>query len=272
MKRWLGAMVKSVVSLIVGCSNEAPPPSAPLDIHAAASTAPANMSVSELIDDLVNIHAPAIGVHPTALCEGFLPVGDTPEFAGGVIGSVPPQAFPQMIELVRRGAASLPLLIDHLADARPTRLSVEGVGGGFFSFACFSDEYDARVTSTPESTPNVGRDLEGNYTVRVGDVCFVLIGQIVNRNLLAVRYQPTAGLVVNSPIEAPSLVEKVRSDWGATDAADVLTSLLADARSNDDLLARPALVRLRFYFSDEYQRQRAAGLRDKIEELESAER
>jgi len=41
------------------------------------------------------------------------------------------------------------------------------------------------------------------YTVKVGDVCYAIIGQIVNRSLMAVRYQPSAGLVINSPIEMP---------------------------------------------------------------------
>jgi hypothetical protein len=61
----------------------------------------------------------------------------------------------------------------------------------------------------------VEKSFDGRYTVKVGDVCYVLIGQIVNRQLVAVRYQPTAGLIVNSPIEVPPLAEKVKNDWGA---------------------------------------------------------
>ena len=66
--------------------------------------------------------------------------------------------------------------------------------------------------------------------VRVSDVCYALIGQIVNRNLLPIRYQPSAGLVVNAPIEDPLLTEEVKRDWGGIDAKEHKASLLADAR------------------------------------------
>ena len=56
------------------------------------------------------------------------------------------------------------------------------------------------------------RHFSGTYTVKVADVCYTLIGQIVNRHLLAVRYQSSGGPIVNSPLEAPSLAEKVRKD------------------------------------------------------------
>jgi hypothetical protein len=91
----------------------------------------------------------------------------------------------------------------------------------------------------------------------------VLIGQIVNRRLLAVRYQPTGGLVINSPIEAPSLAEKVRSDWGSADTETLRQSLLDDihATNHPKRISRaeytprfvnPALARLRFYFPATY--------------------
>jgi len=103
----------------------------------------------------------------------------------------------------------------------------------------------------------------GTYTVKVADVCYVLIGQIVNRQLLAVRYQPSGGLIVNSPIEAPSLAEKVRNDWGKADAETLRQSLLEDigATNQPKRISRadytprfvnPALARLRFYFPTTY--------------------
>jgi hypothetical protein len=107
------------------------------------------------------------------------------------------------------------------------------------------------------------KSFSGRYTVKVGDVCYVLIGQIVNRQLLAVRYQPSAGLVVNSPIEAPVLAEKVREDWGHADVETLRASLLADIRAAShprgisraeytERFVNPALERLRQYFPDTY--------------------
>ena len=100
--------------------------------------------------------------------------------------------------------------------------------------------------------------------MKVGDVCYVLIGQIVNRRLLAVRYQPSAGLVVNSPIESPVLVERVRNDWGQADAEVLKAALLDDIHGTNrpkrvsraeyiDRFVDPALERLRLYFPDTYK-------------------
>lgn len=103
-------------------------------------------------------------------------------------------------------------------------------------------------------------------------MCYALIGQIVNRGLQLLRNQPTGVLVVNSPIEAPSLVEKVKDDWGNGEAETLRTSLLADIDVADSMLdidvidpeqfkesiyvkqvVNPALQRLRTYFPDAYK-------------------
>ncbi len=169
-----------------------------------------------------------------------------------------------MSELVRRGPVALPELLKHLDDRRPTKLEVGNddsarsshqVGVDFFAFSFFSDEYDPRLPHRRGPRP-MEKDFRGGYTVKVGDVCYVLIGQIVNRRLLAVRYQASGGLVVNSPVEAPVLVEKVRNDWGSGEAV-VRASLLSDvhAANHPGEISRvyPALERLRLYFPDTYK-------------------
>jgi hypothetical protein len=228
------------------------------------------MSVAGLIDDLVNIDAQAPGLHSMAVFGAFIADNSPAEFEVGVIGSAPPKSFPQMTELVRRGVSSLPLLIKHLDDKRPTNLIV---GGDFFMFAYFSDEYDPKTRVSRKRPAGLQEDFHGKYTVRVGDVCYALIGQIVNRNLLAIRYQPSAGLVVNSPIEAPVLIKEVKRDWGDIDANEHMASLLADARDGKDLWEYgPALRRLRFYYPDEYRQQAVGALKKKIREFESSEK
>jgi hypothetical protein len=229
-----------------------------------------NASVANLIDDLVDIDAQAPGLHSTALVRTFIADNSPSEFGGGVIGSAAPKNFPQMTELVRRGASSLPLLIKHLDDERPTKLTV---GGDFFMFRYFSDEYDSKRLAPRERSAGLEKNFDGEYTVRVGDVCYALIGQIVNRNLLAIRYQPSAGLVVNSPIEAPILIEEVKRDWADIDAKEHMASLLADARAGKDLWEyEPALRRLRFYYPDEYRHQAVGALKKKIRKFESGEK
>jgi len=179
-----------------------------------------------------------------------------------------------MSELVRRGPLALPDLIKHLDDRRPTKLEVGNqpsgmqVGVDVFMFMYFSDEYDSRVPNLMRGPSSMEKEFSGRYTVKVADVCFVLIGQIVNRSLLAVRYQPSGGLVVNSPIEAPVLAEKVRKDWGDADAGILRQSLLEDIHATNrpkqitragytGRFANFALERLRFYFPDAYGRLKA---------------
>jgi hypothetical protein len=253
--------------------------------------------VDQLIDDLTLIDSRSPGINSTAVYGGFIADNTAGSFRMGVLGPPPPTVPPQMSELVRRGPRALPELIRHLDDGRPTKLEVgdkpphEQIGVDTFAFMDFSDEYDPRI---PHWYDEKERKLEpwpmekafsGTYTVKVADVCYVLVGQIVNRELLAVRYQPTAGLTVNSPIEAPSLAEKVRNDWGHADAETLRQSLLEDIHATNQpkrisradytwRFVNPALVRLRFYFPDTYSALQGEDLkkRTEFEDQENKER
>jgi hypothetical protein len=240
-------------------------------------------SVAELIDELIQINAQSQGINSAAIYEGFIADDSPSSFEVGVLGVAPTKVPAQMRELVRRGPVALPELIQHLDDKRPTKLEVgnkpsgKQVGVDAFMFMYFSDEYDPRVPhwwsdeewkKGPRPTE---RSFDGIYSVKVADVCYLLIGQIVNRRLLAVRYQPSGGLVVNSPIEAPALVERVRNDWGRTDTQGLRAALLEDIHATNqpkgvsqdeytERFADPALARLRLYFPDAYNLLESADL------------
>lgn len=231
-------------------------------------------SVGQLIEDLTQIDSQSPGINSAAIYDGFIAENSPGQFGGGVLGIAPPQVPPQMSELVRRGPTALPELIKHLDDRRPTKLEVGNkpsgrqVGVDAFMFMYFSDEYPRVPHWFSEEDWKSGprpmeKSFEGRYTVKVGDVCYALIGQIVSRRLWAVRYQPSAGLVVNSPIEAPALIEKVKSDWGSADAEMLKASLLTDIHAANyptriskaeytERFVNPALQRLRLYFPDAY--------------------
>src|SRR5262249_48030258 len=67
------------------------------------------------------------------------------------------------------------------------------------------------------------------YMVKVGDICFNIIGQIVGRRYLAVRYQPTACIVINSPVADADLAKDVREIWTSnTPTRTLFHSLLTD--------------------------------------------
>jgi len=67
-----------------------------------------------------------------------------------------------------------------------------------------------------------------SYDIRVGDLCFNIIGQIVNRRFLCVRYQPSAIVIVNSPVLCPDLLDAVRKEWSNTTREKLRDSLVGD--------------------------------------------
>ena len=215
-------------------------------------------SPDALVENLAEIDQPSPGLAGTALYAAFIAEEADPVFQGGVLGSPPPVVPPSMRELVRRGIAALPSLIRHLADKRPTKLVIDD---RLLMWRVFDEEYDPRTRPPREACDSAciekqfkrGRAFRGAYSVKIGDLCFVLIGQIVNRDLTAVRYQPTGGLVVNSPIETPSLAERIKTDWGNIDATNHEASLRADLQEPDAAWRYgSALVRLRFYYPNAY--------------------
>jgi hypothetical protein len=269
-----------------------------LSYGTAVSSDYSQKSVAELIDDLTQIDSESIAIH-----SGYLPpigfiADETPvSVRTSREGIVVPDAPPQMRELVRRGPVALPELIKHLDDKRPTKLEVGRLPAPYaFSAKFFGGMYDPRVRDwdrkSPAPPPWKAIWIDTTYTMKVGDICYVLIGQIVNRNLAVVRPVPTGLLVVNSPIEVPELLDLVKSDWGNGDAETVKASLLADIRGTnyqvhaetvvnpkqklfkDQLYAtytvNPALRRLRLYFPDIY-RVLAGDDRTKKEEFERLE-
>ncbi|MBL8190831.1 MAG: hypothetical protein JNK38_22635 [Acidobacteria bacterium] len=246
------------------------------------------LTTTQLIDELTTIDSPGAGYHPTAWVSAFVAEDALSKFDGGVLGSQAPTIHLAFKELVKRGITSLPDLIKALTDKRETKLKV---GDNFFSFQYFSDEYELKQRkkmSVKESyallkaqlKTQFEKDVEkmkensfsGQYTLKVGDICYAAIGQIVNRSLNPVRYQPSAILVVNSPIAAPELVTKVVADWGNATADTLKLSLMSDVEvASSPFWAVPAIKRLRYYFPNEYQKLRKSKLGKKIRQAEIEE-
>jgi hypothetical protein len=215
-------------------------------------------SAKELINGLQDEASEGLGTHSTAWADGFLASDEAPTFRGGILGSEKPAVSPVMRELVRRGVAVLPDLLEHLEDARPTKLVVKLPFGGFGGM-WHSDEYEYRFDDERRQPAGVNsrgglddmRMTNGEYPVRVGDLCYVVIGQIVNRRMNVVRYQPTACIVINSPVETPSLAAAVRADWGGLNIEQHEKSLIEDAEYKGpfaEYALAAALARLRFYY------------------------
>ena len=203
-----------------------------------------------LIDKLVELARPRGGLRDDA--------------GGGTYFALSDDPFGR---LVRMGPAALPALLKHLGDARKTRLAftphASGMGGVFRY-----DEMQVPPTRTEErkriraavgdgvATDGwVGRDIDKEpiegHTVTVGDCCFAILGQIVNRPYEAVRYQPTLITAISSPTLEPRLAKAARAAWGYDDPGQVLARSLQEdfhSRAGGSLLQAGAAARLCVYF------------------------
>lgn len=211
------------------------------------------LSNAQLIDQLATLDKPVVGADGLGLYDGFIAAPETLGMSMGIVGAPRPAVPPQMVELVRRGVRALPDLLAHLTDARPTGIVVGNASKKFedmnYMWQVFANEYRDKV---PVGRSPVERSFAGPYTVKVGDLCFSLVGQIVGRWLTAVRYQATAGLVINSPLETPELARLARRDWRGTTVAGFRRYLLAEVMTDLSLRYEAALMRLRFYFPTDY--------------------
>lgn len=246
-----------------------------------------------LIDQLAQVDCNGPGLYEFMPFEDFWAVIPEPYPQAHLEGSKPDCVPEAMRALVRLGPQALPALVRHIDDRRPTGLRI-GVtlkpGETYMGGQIFAQEYESRAhvykadtlppfqDACPHDDCFAARDFEKPYTIKVGDICFTLIGQIVNRGLVAAHYQMTGWTLVNSPIETPALARSVRRDWAGVDADGLRDSLLADLRTplrgpppgyksrlNDPLpyeesealtlhtLYAGALRRLRFYFPQTYK-------------------
>jgi hypothetical protein len=215
---------------------------------------PVDPKVVALIDRLTEVAHEGPGTHSTAWASGLIAVDEGLQFAGGVLGSRKPVVAPPMQQLVRLGVAALPDLLNHLPDPRPTRLTVGQ--GGIITATWHSDEYSPRFVDPGRHPPGVNtiglgaRKTVLRYTVKVGDLCYVAVGQIVNRGLAAIRYQPSGCLVINSPVVTPALAAAARQDWAGLTREQHKHSLTEDAYDTSPGATPAALRRMYFYYPE----------------------
>lgn len=195
--------------------------------------------IRKLIGTLSSIDRPDYGFSSTMSGQAFLPVDGQTESTAFVITNHGLESSSALRELVGLGPDALPLLLEALDDQTPTKIKLHPSAMGVMWFdqemsgnplnllevqTLKMDDESAEVTGPEEYVKE--------YTVKVGDICFVAIGQIVGRSYAAVRYQPTACIVINSPTHDPELASKVRKIWRSEKPREFLfQSLLRDYSS-----------------------------------------
>jgi ankyrin repeat protein len=211
-------------------------------------------AILALIDQLAQVAEGDVGYSASVTGSAFLPLDTAGQVHTALLFQKPLTQSDPLRELVKRGAAALPHLLAHLNDGRKTPLQVthEHLIGGMW----FSEEFDRnRRTDKPLKG---GKAEDGKqpprqtaYTVTVGDLCFVAIGQIVNRSDNAVRYQPTAIIIVNAPTRSRALRGWVEQSWASLTPQQHRASLVADFRKPDREGRRlGACKRLAYYYPD----------------------
>lgn len=209
----------------------------------------------ELIDRLVEI-----GNDEFSIQTNILPYGDaTQGLPQGLrrLGDDGPKPADAMDELVRRGVPAVADLLAHLNDARPTKAVIKGMFGGI----TYGAEYDWNRRTEKAPPDGVGGDpifgktkpkvnvpeKRNEYNLAVGDLCFEIVGKIVGRRYLPVRYQPSAIVIVNSTVLCSDLCDMVRARWTALNVERHRESLIADVSKPDglghDVAALPVLSR-----------------------------
>jgi hypothetical protein len=200
-------------------------------------------AIKQLLHDLAKIDHPDSGLSGTFSGSSFAPVAGAQRLGGILFTPGNAKTSDAVVELVKLGPRAIPFLLEALDDRTPTKLvmkpPIAGVGGMWFADELAGNPASANEQKVIESRPRLDAlpnhfqpdnpENVGSYTVTVGDVCFVIIGQIVNRPYEAVRYQMTACVVLNSPTHDPLLAKEVRDLWSAANPTqNLIDSLLTD--------------------------------------------
>lgn len=275
-----------LLALAVLCAQAAAPgsvaPEKPrlADSKRYRATAEETARIAKCIEQLSDVEQPDIGFAPLMNGGGFLPVPEMRAFQGGILmQSHGLSTSPAAEGLVRLGPKAIPALLAALSDATPTKYTFDrvqkdilsGMGASWFGHEIPTSAKSEREQAARASHPAVFAETDSSahltrYTFARGDMAFVALGQIVNRSYVAMRYQPTACQVINSPVHDPEMAVVLRQIWTSDDPAALLyESLYADALGDgkadgSDVFSlgmssvdrNGAIARLVYYFPDDF--------------------
>ena len=195
--------------------------------------------ISKLIANLANIDSPDFGLSATISGESFAPIAGAQNASTFLWTDHRIKGSDDFKELVKIGPQALPFLLQALTDPTPTKLVMthdQGFGGMWFDHELAGNPgnvAEQKILATmPKPDGNPFQDSIDTYSVKIGDVCFVIIGQIVGRPYSAVRYQPSACIIINSPVHDTNLASHVRAIWSSPEPVQsLLNSYLLDFAS-----------------------------------------
>lgn len=181
----------------------------------------------------------------------------------------------EFLELVKNGPSSIPILVESLADRTPTKLTIDNTNAEVMAMRLVDSIWGnplnprERAVISKESLVLDFSKNKTSYTLTVGDICFVALGQIVGRPYNAVRYQPTRTALIWSLGENKILRKAIYDTWKSDSPESLLRqSLMLDYNAeaidcgdakrgftqNWNLASRlqtEAAIRLLYYFPEE---------------------
>ena len=226
---------------------------------AAAAERPA-VDVPALIDKLTDVADSDIGYSGTSWGNPFLPLDRNGAWGGGLLFQKPEVPSATLRAIVKQGAAAVPDLIAHLDDKRPTKIRMidtPGIGSLFLNDHCDYNFLTAKEDPNPRrpADEDAIRRLLGSpideHVLTVGDLCFVALGQIVNRRFNASRYIPSGNVVIASPTASPMLLAAVKKEWAGLTPQRHQAALIDDFMKPDsDQRQIGACKRLAYYYPE----------------------
>jgi len=179
-------------------------------------------------------------------------------FAADLMGADP------LKEVVSRGPAIVSVLLEHLDDQTPL-----GAVGEFPNAMRARWQFDANLNATHlqpgTKLEGVGKRFGAQPPTQwtVGDLCFVALGQIVNRSYLSKLVFGSSRVEHNDLGTGSPIIEYARKEWGGLTKERLLQSLRSDIDHPDSSeRLSGAIRRLHFYFPQEFDQIVVAKIAD----------
>lgn len=216
-----------------------------------ATSAVKDSDTVKLIDQLTSVKQEGYGYGSDFGGVEFLPIEGTAALSSMVLREHNAAPSKALREIVAQGIRAVPDLVKHLDDSRPTKIPpIQGMIWMKFSESL---DHNRRVSprATDKTLPSDSGKEPRSYQITVGDLVFVALGQIVNRGYEAAYYQPTAGVVITSPVRSPALRKRLVEEWSGLSIQKHQASLIQDLTKPDyDERRIDAYRRLAYYYPD----------------------
>jgi hypothetical protein len=213
--------------------------------------------VETLIHRLKTVDADGLGFSSFYSGSGFLPYPSSLQVHTLVLGQKPLEESGILTLVVTYGYDAVPILLKYLNDTN----CVDMPPKKGMMWMDYPDEYDYNdrvITTIPEgvNTNHIfAEDHPKEHQLTVGDFCFVALGQIVNRSFNASRYQPTGGIMINSPTYSDTLYRTIMKEWGTLTREQHREKLVEDFLKPDHVYrVVGAYQRLSFYYPHEVEK------------------